>query len=87
MPEPADRLLPDDPIIAVVKVLPKGGVQLPPEVRERLGMKPGTKLIALAAEGAVIMRRADVVLERRASRGIMGRLRSVFTQVPISDAE
>lgn len=79
--------MPDDPIIIVAKVLPKGAVQLPPEVRERLGMKPGTKLIALAAEGAVVMRRADVVLERRASRGIMGRLRSVFTRVPIRDAE
>jgi AbrB family looped-hinge helix DNA binding protein len=79
--------VPDDPIIAVAKVLPKGAVQLPPDVRERLGLRPGTKLIALCAEDAVIIRRADVVLERRASRGIMSRLRSVFSQVPIRDAE
>ena len=39
--------MPGDPIIAVVKVLPKGAVQLPPEVMERLGLKPGTKLTRL----------------------------------------
>jgi len=79
--------LPDDPIVAVVKVLPKGAVQLPPEVRERLGLKPGTKLIAVTAEDAVIIRRAEVVLEGRASRGIMSRLRSMFSQTPIKDVE
>jgi len=79
--------LPDDPILAVVKVLPKGAVQLPPEVRERLRLKPGTKLIAVTAGDAVIIRRAEVVLERRASRGIVSRLRSVFSQVPIRDVE
>ena len=77
----------DDPIIAVVKVLPKGAVQLPPEVRERLGLRPGTKLIAVTAEDAVIFRRAEVVLGRRTSRSIVDRLRSVFLQVPIRDVE
>ncbi len=79
--------MPDEPIVTVVKVLPKGAVQLPPEVRERLGLKPGTRLIALTAEDAVIMRRADVVLEKRASRGVLSRLRSMFSQTPIRDVE
>ena len=79
--------MPDDPIIIVVKVLPKGAVQLPPEIRERLGLRPGTRLIAVTAEDAVIIRRAEVVLERRASRGVLGRLRSMFRQTPIRDVE
>jgi bifunctional DNA-binding transcriptional regulator/antitoxin component of YhaV-PrlF toxin-antitoxin module len=45
--------LSDNPIIPVAKVLPKGAVQLPPEVRERPGLKPGTKLKVATAEGAV----------------------------------
>jgi len=57
-------LVPDDPIIAVVKVLPKGAVQLPLEVRERLGLKPGTKLIVAATEDALVMRRAEILLRQ-----------------------
>ena len=79
--------MPGDPIIAVAKVLPKGAVQLPPEVRERLGLKPGTKLIVVTAEDAVVMRRADVLLNRQPARGIVSRLRSVFSKVPIKDIE
>ena len=77
----------DDPIIAVVKVLPKGAVRLPPEVRERLGLKPGTKLIVAATGDAVVMRRADVLLNRQPAHGIVKRLRSMFSQMPIRDAE
>jgi hypothetical protein len=36
---------------------------------------------------AVVNRRAEVVLERRASRSIVRRLRSMFSQTPIRDVE
>ncbi|MDG6926777.1 MAG: hypothetical protein JRN09_09530 [Nitrososphaerota archaeon] len=49
-------------------------VQLPPEVRQR----SGTRLIAVISEDAVIIRRADVVLQRHTSRSALGRLRSMF---------
>jgi len=78
--------LPDDPIIAVAKVLPKGAVQLPPEVMERLRLKPGTKLIVAATGDAVVIRRADVLLNRPPARGIVKRLKSMFSQMPIRDA-
>jgi AbrB family looped-hinge helix DNA binding protein len=79
--------VPDDPIIAVVKVLPRGAVHLPPEVMERLGLKPGTKLVLATAEDAVVIRRAEVLLKRQPARGIVKRLRSMFSQLPIRDAE
>jgi AbrB family looped-hinge helix DNA binding protein len=56
----------------VAKVLPKGAIQLPPEVRERLRLRPGTKLIAVAALDAVVIRRAEWCWKRRSSRGIVG---------------
>lgn len=79
--------MPDDSIIAVVKMLPRGAVQLPPEVRERLGLKPGRKLIVATAEDAVVMRKADVLLNRQPARGIVKRLKSMFSQMPIRDVE
>lgn len=82
-----DCLLPDDPIIAVAKVLPRGAVQLPPEVMERLALKPGTKLILATAEDAVVIRRAEVLLNRQPARGIVKRLKSMFSQMPIRDVE
>jgi len=77
----------DDPIIAVVKVLPRGAVQLPQEVMERLGLKPGTRLIAVTAEDAVVLQKAGVLAGREGSKGVMRRLRSMFSQVPIRDVE
>jgi AbrB family looped-hinge helix DNA binding protein len=82
-----NSLLPDDPIIAVAKVPPRGAVQLPPEVMERLGLKPGTKLILATAEDAVVIRRAEVLLNRQPARGIVKRMKSMFSQMPIRDVE
>jgi AbrB family looped-hinge helix DNA binding protein len=79
--------LPDDPIIAITKVLPRGAVQLPPAIMERLGLKPGTKLILATSEDAVVIRRAEVLLNRPPVRGIVKRLRSMFSQMPIRDVE
>jgi bifunctional DNA-binding transcriptional regulator/antitoxin component of YhaV-PrlF toxin-antitoxin module len=73
--------------MAVARVLPRGAVQLPPEVVERLGLKPGTKLILATAQDAVIMRKAEVVLNRQPTRGIVERLRSMFSHMPINDVE
>jgi AbrB family looped-hinge helix DNA binding protein len=79
--------LPDNPIIAITKVLPRGAVQLPPEVRERLGLKPGMKLIMVTAEDALVIKRAEVLLNRQPARGIVKRLKSMFSQIPIKDVE
>ena len=48
--------------------------------------KPGTKLIAMAAEDAGVLRRAGVVV-RRALKGIVPKLKSMFSKVPIRNIE
>jgi hypothetical protein len=50
-------LLPDDPIIALTKILPRGAVQLPPAARERLDLKPGMEDVA-RADDALVMKKA-----------------------------
>ena len=40
--------MPDNPIVAVSRVSEKGLVQIPLEIREKLDLQPGTKLIVMA---------------------------------------
>jgi bifunctional DNA-binding transcriptional regulator/antitoxin component of YhaV-PrlF toxin-antitoxin module len=54
---------------------------------KRLGLKPGTRLIAMAVEDAVVLRRADMLLRREATKGIVSRLRPMFSQVPVRGIE
>lgn len=82
-----DSRLPDDPIITVSKVLPKGLVQLPLEVRERLDLRPGMKLIVVATEDAVVLQKIEALVSRGSSRGIVRKLRSIFSKVPITNIE
>jgi|HubBroStandDraft_1064217.scaffolds.fasta_scaffold142435_2 AbrB family looped-hinge helix DNA binding protein len=42
--------MPDDVLVKVSKVLDKGLVQIPLEMREKLDLKPGTKMIVYATE-------------------------------------
>ncbi len=74
-----DSRLSDYSIVAVSKGLPRELVQLPLEVRERLDLRPGTKLIVVATENAVVLQKAEVLLSRETSRGIVQRLRSIFS--------
>ncbi len=79
--------MPDDPIVAITRVSEKGLVLIPLAIREKLDLQPGTKLIVIAAENAVVLQKAEVLLTRESSRGIMHRLRSIFSKVPIRDIE
>ncbi len=79
--------MPDDPIVAVSKVLPKGLVQIPLEVRERLDLKPGTKMIVIATEDAVVLQKVESIFFKERPRGAVNRLRSIFVKVPIRNIE
>ncbi len=79
--------MPDDPIVAVSKVLPKGVVQIPLEVREKLNLKPGTKMIVIATEDAVVLQKIESIFFKGHPRGVVNRLRSIFSKVPIRNIE
>jgi AbrB family looped-hinge helix DNA binding protein len=79
--------LPENPIVAVTKVTDKGMIQIPLEIREKLNLKPGTKLFVVATQDAVVLQKAEVVLTMERPRGIMHRLRSMFSRVPIKNIE
>ena len=79
--------MPDDPIVAVTRVSEKGLVTIPREIREKLDLKPGTKLVVVAFEDAVVLQRAGALLARESPRGILKRIRTMFSRVPIRDIE
>lgn len=79
--------MPDDPIIAVTSVSEKGLVMIPREIREKLNLQPGTKLILVAVEDAVVLQRVEALLARESPRGILKRIRTMFSKVPIKNIE
>jgi AbrB family looped-hinge helix DNA binding protein len=79
--------LPDHPIIAIVKVLPRGAVQLPREVREKLDLTPGTKMIVIATEDAVVLRKGAMLFAKEPPAGLLRKIRAMFSKGPIRDIE
>ena len=60
---------------------------LPLEIREKLGLQPGTKLIIVAVEDAVVLQRVDALLAKESPKGILKRIRTIFSKVPIRNME
>lgn len=77
----------ESPVVVVSKVAKNGTVQIPYEVRTKLDLQPGTKMILMVEGDMVVLRKADAVFERREPPGLLERLRSVFSGVPIRDIE
>ena len=66
----------DGPIIDVTKVSDKGQVVIPKEVRDRLRLSPGTKLIVVATDDAVVLQRIDAVAGKMKMRDVMDIVRT-----------
>ncbi len=77
----------DDPLVRVSRVSGKGHVQIPLEIREKLDLTPGTKMIIIATEDAVVLRKAELFFARETSRGLMKRIRTIFSKVSIRNIE
>lgn len=76
-----------DPIVGVSKVSEKGLVRIPFEIREKMDPHAGTKMILMVENDMIVLRKAEVVFQRKEQPGILGRLRSVFSKLPIRDIE
>jgi AbrB family looped-hinge helix DNA binding protein len=67
----------DEPIIDVTKVSDKGQVVIPKEIRDRLNLKVGTKLIVVATDDAVILQKVELVAGKVRMRDILDRIRTI----------
>jgi AbrB family looped-hinge helix DNA binding protein len=79
--------MPDDPIVAVTRVSGHGMVTIPREIREKLDLQPGTKLVVVAVEDVVVLQRVEALLARESPKGILKRIRTMFSRVPLRDIE
>jgi len=79
--------MPDDPIVAVTRVSGKGLVLIPFEIREKLDLQPGTKMIVVAVGDAVVLQKLGLLLAKESPGGILKRIRSIFSKVPIKNIE
>lgn len=66
-----------DPIIDVTKVSDKGQVVIPKEIRDKLNLKVGTKLIVVATDDAVVLQKVELVAGRVRMREILDRIKVV----------
>ncbi len=67
----------EGPIIDVTRVSDKGQVVIPKEVRDRLHMGPGTKLIVVATDVAVVLQKIETVAGKMRMRDIMEIARNI----------
>jgi len=63
--------------IDMTKVSEKGQIVIPKEVRDKLGLKTGSKLIIIATSDLMIMQKAELVGERMRAWDIVNRARSL----------
>lgn len=62
-------------------------MQIPLNIREKLGLTPGTKMILMTTEDAVVLRKAELFFARETSGGLLKKIRGIFSKVPIRDIE
>ena len=77
----------DDPLIDVTKVSDKGQVVIPKEIRDKLGMTEGVKLIVIATEDAVILQRIELIGGRMKIRQIVDRVRELKDRLSLGRNE
>jgi AbrB family looped-hinge helix DNA binding protein len=80
-------MLDDDVLVRVSKVSDKGLVTIPLEIRRKLGLPPGTKMIVIATEDAVVLRKGAMLFAKEPPAGLLRKIRAVFSKVPIRNIE
>lgn len=79
--------MPDDVLVKISKVAQKGQVQIPFEIRQKLDLQPGTKMIVYATEEGVVLKKADLLFASESPGGLLKKLRGIFAKIPIQDIE
>ncbi|MDA4113604.1 MAG: AbrB/MazE/SpoVT family DNA-binding domain-containing protein [Thaumarchaeota archaeon] len=75
--------MPEGPIIDVTKVSDKGQVVIPKEIRDKLQLTPGTKLIVVATDEAIVLQRLEAVTGKMRIRDIMDIARSLTDRLKV----
>jgi AbrB family looped-hinge helix DNA binding protein len=77
----------DDVLVRVSKVSDKGLVTIPLEIRKKLGLTPGTRMVVIATEDAVVLRKGVMLFAKEPPAGLLRKIRAMFSKVPIRNIE
>jgi AbrB family looped-hinge helix DNA binding protein len=72
----------DDVLMKVSKVSDKGLVTIPLEMRRKLGLAPRTKMIVMATEDAVVLRKGAMMFAKEPPAGLLRKIRAMFSMCP-----
>lgn len=75
--------MPEGATIDVTKVSDKGQVVIPKEIRDKLQFTPGTKLIVVATDDAVVLQRIETVAGKMRMREFMEIARNISEKFKI----
>lgn len=70
-----------DIIFDTTKISQRGQVVIPKEVRDRMDLKTGHRLIVIAADDAIVLQRIELVGEKLRTREIMERARALVEKL------
>lgn len=65
------------PIVDATKISQRGQVVIPKEIRDRLGLKNGSKLLVIAVDDAIILQKAEVIGERIRFRDLLEKVKAI----------
>ena len=64
-----------DVLVETTKLSEKGQVVIPKDFREKMGLKPGSRFLVIAADGAIILQKMEVVKRRMEVDDILNKAR------------
>lgn len=63
-------------IVETAKILPKGQITLPKDIREVLGVKPGDRVVLVSIDGEVVMMNPSVYALKMVQKKVEGRAKA-----------
>lgn len=75
------RAILTDVLVETTKLSEKGQVVIPKDFRERMGLKPGNRFLVIAAEGAIILQRMEVVKRKMDVDEILRKARRITEEL------
>ncbi len=70
-----------DVLVETTKLSEKGQVVIPKDFRERMGLKPGNRFLVIAAEGAIILQKMEVVKRKMDVDDILRKARRITEEL------
>ncbi len=64
-----------DVLVETTKLSEKGQVVIPKDFREKMGLKPGSRFLVIAADDAIILQKMEVVKRRMEVDDILNKAR------------